>query len=352
MPPAQAPFQPGGIAPGLSAYFDLVRFGAAAVVFLDHLCPVLFGTPTSLFPGHDAVIVFFVLSGYVVAMVVDRRETSPTAFATARLARLWSVMVPALLLGLALDVGMKGELELAAVVASLLNLAFLAQLWLLDIAPPHNPPMWSLSYEAWYYLVLGLWQFGRGHRWWLAAGAVCLAGPKIVVLLPVWTLGVLLYRWRPRLEPRLAAALLALSVLLYVGAYVIDLPNQARTFLSAVTSGRSWRLGASTAFLADYLLGLVIALNFIAVDNLPRLGRLLAAMRPFCAGLASCTLSLYLFHKPLLTLLHEGLGIGPVATFLAIIALIPLLALATEHQRHLWRNALASPLRRLMPIPR
>jgi peptidoglycan/LPS O-acetylase OafA/YrhL len=63
----------GAIDPGLSIYFDLTRVVAAAVVLLSHYGPSLFGTSDTLFPGHDAVIVFFVLSGYVIALVSDTK---------------------------------------------------------------------------------------------------------------------------------------------------------------------------------------------------------------------------------------------------------------------------------------
>ena len=49
-------------------------------------------------------MVFFVLSGYVISHVADTRETTPRAFLTARFARLWSVLIPAMLLTIACDV--------------------------------------------------------------------------------------------------------------------------------------------------------------------------------------------------------------------------------------------------------
>ena len=57
--------------------------------------------------GHQAVLVFFVLSGYFVGgSVVDgfqRRRFSWTGYGIARLSRLWTVLLPALLLTLVLD---------------------------------------------------------------------------------------------------------------------------------------------------------------------------------------------------------------------------------------------------------
>ena len=75
-----------------SIYLDLVRSLAALAVVLDHAAG-LFRLPCYPFWGHQSVMVFFVLSGYVICYVADTRETTPRAFVVARLARLWSVLV-------------------------------------------------------------------------------------------------------------------------------------------------------------------------------------------------------------------------------------------------------------------
>jgi peptidoglycan/LPS O-acetylase OafA/YrhL len=57
--------------------------------------------------GHQAVIIFFVLSGYLISGSVYRMMSAGTwswrKYLTHRLVRLWIVLIPALLLGLALD---------------------------------------------------------------------------------------------------------------------------------------------------------------------------------------------------------------------------------------------------------
>lgn len=57
----------GKIPAGLSLYLDAVRFLAALVVLLHHTWPLLFPDFPLPWPGHSAVVVFFVLSGYVIA---------------------------------------------------------------------------------------------------------------------------------------------------------------------------------------------------------------------------------------------------------------------------------------------
>ena len=86
------------IDPGVSSYLDLLRIVAAMMVLLSHYLPVLFGVGLELVPGHDAVIIFFVMSGYVIAFVTADRDRPLSKYAIHRLARLWSVLIPALAL--------------------------------------------------------------------------------------------------------------------------------------------------------------------------------------------------------------------------------------------------------------
>jgi peptidoglycan/LPS O-acetylase OafA/YrhL len=104
-----------------SERLDMIRACAALAVMFDHLRGLFF-VPiadvrnsgavvkglyflTSL--GHQAVIVFFVLSGYFVGSSVlrsvMRSHWSWRWYLNQRLTRLWIVLVPALLIGGALD---------------------------------------------------------------------------------------------------------------------------------------------------------------------------------------------------------------------------------------------------------
>jgi len=81
---------PAAIGQRESVYLDLARTFAALAVLLDHAIP-LFDLPWIADYGHQAVIVFFVLSGYVIANIAETREATPRAFLVARFSRLWSV---------------------------------------------------------------------------------------------------------------------------------------------------------------------------------------------------------------------------------------------------------------------
>ena len=88
---------------GFSVYLDAVRVVACLIVFAHHLAlnfgcykPAASGCGTLgwLIPfhaGHSAVVVFFVLSGYVISYVASERETTLQQYALSRCARIYSV---------------------------------------------------------------------------------------------------------------------------------------------------------------------------------------------------------------------------------------------------------------------
>jgi peptidoglycan/LPS O-acetylase OafA/YrhL len=53
--------------------------------------------------GHSAVVVFFVLSGFVIRHVTDTKEMHWPDYAASRIARIFSVTVPAIFLTLICD---------------------------------------------------------------------------------------------------------------------------------------------------------------------------------------------------------------------------------------------------------
>lgn len=87
-----------------SLYLDFCRFAAALMVFFHHyfFSPFYFGDiRVSL--GRKAVVIFFVISGFVIAYVTDRKEATGREYCVNRAARLYSVVLPALALTLLLD---------------------------------------------------------------------------------------------------------------------------------------------------------------------------------------------------------------------------------------------------------
>jgi len=90
---------------GVSGYLDFLRFGAAFVVLLSHFAYPRFTDGRYSFIrelnlGSDAVVLFFVLSGFVITFAATQKDKTGGRFTFSRLSRLWSVAVPALSTGL------------------------------------------------------------------------------------------------------------------------------------------------------------------------------------------------------------------------------------------------------------
>lgn len=311
-----------------SVYLDLLRLVAAVVVMLSHLARdhlsggFLWQLMTA---GHDGVIVFFVLSGYVITFVADTRERNATDYALSRLTRLYSVLLPALLLTFVADsIGMMyaphfylPETHSEPLLRFASAALFLSQSWHLS-QPYSNAAYWSLPFEFWYYVMFGAFIYLRGAiRYVALAVAAAIAGPTILLLFPVWLFGVFSFRARKLdLSARYVWPLFAVS---FAGMAVMVLPDLTGHGHAVTLQG--WEPGASPR---DYALGALVAINLFAGSflTLPfaRIGR---AIR----YLAGMTFSLYLFHLPLLFLFaaclplpHNVFVRGPIMAVLVLLA--------------------------------
>lgn len=207
---------------------DVLRFAAAAVVVLNHARDLLWLDAAAVTPGlfskavyfvaglgHEAVMVFFVLSGFWITRSVDRRKDDArfwTPYLIDRLSRLLIVLVPALVIGGLFDVlgayviegfhylgnntahSLPQDVrERLSIGAFLGNAAFLQSLVVTPFGS--NGPLWSLAYEFWFYvwfpaIVLAL----RGRwNWGLAALPMMFIWPKLAIGFFVWLLGTALH---------------------------------------------------------------------------------------------------------------------------------------------------------------
>ena len=84
-----------------SLYLDMVRFIAAIFVVIAHYVQygILSSSVSHYTPevGREAVIAFFVLSGYVIAYTTEVKNQSLQEYVAARCARIYSVAFPILL---------------------------------------------------------------------------------------------------------------------------------------------------------------------------------------------------------------------------------------------------------------
>src|SRR6266581_2543938 len=138
----------------LSLYLDALRFAAALTVFLSHWTAARysggqFWRLTSY--GRIAVLVFFVLSVFVIAWVAETRERTFKEYALSRSARLYSVIIPAFIItavldaiGMAIDPGLyQAELSLGSgrsLLGYALSAVFLGESWMLTMLPGSDIP--------------------------------------------------------------------------------------------------------------------------------------------------------------------------------------------------------------------
>jgi peptidoglycan/LPS O-acetylase OafA/YrhL len=306
----------------LSAYMDLIRLSAALIVLYLHgiILPNLHISDGTLFlqshleySGHLAVIVFFVLSGYLVSLNAHKDGNTWTRFALDRLTRLYTVIVPSLILTaiICLFVTKTHPESLQGALAKpdqflryILNLLNLQQIWWLAADPGINGPFWSLGYEFWYYVMLGIFVFSKGVvRIACLVLVMGLVGPKIIALLPAWWLGVFAQRTVyakqavPDLRLSTVGFLASLAAMLAFLFHPTWLPFWNRQLCS-----HPWFFSNNAP--ADTIYAAVVAVNFYFGFGLGN------SWRGFHAGLSlpitwlsKRTFSLYLYHVPLMFLI-------------------------------------------------
>lgn len=313
----------------LSLYLDLLRFVAAFAVFVSHLASYPFGTAATTgfrgwarigHYGQIGVIIFFILSGYVIAYVVTTREQDWRSYTVSRLSRLYSVIVPALLLTLICDaVGMALRPEFYSIPKVLMappsvegylsSIFYVNEYWVFrfgGIAPGTNAPFWSLSFEATYYAIAALVLFLRPRIGIpMAVGLLLLAGPSIASFLPIWVLGCAIFLLQDRLAP-LVRWPLATSI--GSAAVLVLLPYMHLDFTGEMF-GMGLPAGRGQGFLnlgVDYAAAVVFSIHMIAAKRLLDLRPHIIERLPLKARtirfLGATTFPLYAIHFPLLAL--------------------------------------------------
>jgi len=305
----------------MSLILDVIRFSAASLVLLHHVAWRKFGT---YIPWHfsqtaiEPVMAFFVLSGFVIALTAETNDKTAGQYFLSRATRLLSVTVPAILLTIFLDnVGTSifpalyadhwtdpatlANLNTPLAVQAGATLTFTNQIWNLNIWPGTNSPFWSLGYEAVYYVLFAIAYYNR-RAWPRLLGITCvsiLVGPKVLLLLPIWLMGVgvwHLYK-RVKISPRIGAMILAFSVVGYAAFLATHVSASLDHRIEVITAGL---LGISNHFLSNYISGLFFSGALLGLKGVAdTLSPILTACGSTIRALARCTFSMYLYHYPL-----------------------------------------------------
>jgi peptidoglycan/LPS O-acetylase OafA/YrhL len=267
--------------------------------------------------GTEAVLVFFVLSGLVVALPVLRPGFSWRRYYPTRLARLylpiWGSLALAALLVLLVPRPVQhassGSWLLRASSTTVDGWDWLREATLWPRSYDLNNVLWSLRWEVLFSLALPLFVgaalLARG-RWWWPAVLLCVAAPvagrlwsiDALVYLPAFLLGTLLAMrlpqlrdWAQRRGPWAWAAMSSASCLLLVASW----------------AGRS--LAPEPTALADALWGLsgAGAAGLVVVAIGSGVGRRMLEARP-AQWLGKVSFSLYLVQAPLLATIAFAAG--------------------------------------------
>jgi peptidoglycan/LPS O-acetylase OafA/YrhL len=361
---------------------DLMRFLAAVTVVWAHVWGVLTpfdDTATGVWKavyisagfGQDAVRVFFIISGYWITASILRKSgkgswTWPSYFID-RFSRLWLVLIPALLIGLALDYSGRFVLDLPRysdfdfvtmkdvdIATSLTpeaffgNLAFLQTVYVPTFGS--NAPLWSLTNEFWYYIWFPALLFmfrGKLSIMTLVtlATMVLFYNSGVTSAFLIWLLGSAVYV----VTNRIGATWRTKPALVRNSAVAASLA----LFLVTLAATHLW----SVSWLVD---GLIVGIGFsilltviIAFDvGIPKI------LHSGSAYGAKASYSLYLIHFPLMLFLASTVFAGQVfvagpfalmaaiGLTLALVAFGWLFGMATEAHTGKVRNYLSSLLLR------
>lgn len=296
---------------------DLLRFAAAALVMLNHLrvnqfdsfskvacesgvLKTIFFSTTRV--GLEAVVVFFVLSGFLVGGVSLARSLQGKfeigRYVLDRFTRIYVPFVPALLTTIAIYLWFGLSVNWGEAFINLVSLQGV-------LGPPFsaNTSLWSLSYEVWFYIAGGallvLLSSKANLRW---AAAVCAAASVYVfsslsvAYLCVWLLGAAAYFGRHYNKALLCAVGVPVSL---AGLVLLQLTSESGEMDLAAFK---WMGRAAPLLVFGLGLGLLVAAACqIRADSAAK--RKVFRLGTWVAGFSY---TLYLMHIPFIVIMEQA----------------------------------------------
>lgn len=294
-----------------------------AVMFLDFndagddsILSQLFYFLTSL--GHEAVMVFFVMSGFFVggSVLSKRLNFSFPHYLIARLSRLWTVLFPALIFTLLIDLfisnyfpgiingtqyvtlnsGPSGGYS-SSVLTFVGNLAFVQTVFVPVFGS--NGPLWSLTNEFWYYIMfpLAMILFGvvRLSLWFrVLAGIILFAityfiAQGLLAGFAIWLMGVAVYLAYKKNHFNYGWWFSALGAALFAGSLILS---------------KTKFIDHSMIVSSDFIVGFAFSFFLISVRPLEKTKLVKLYMANISIWLSDISYTLYVFHFPMLILIY------------------------------------------------
>lgn len=310
------------ITPELSVNLDFIRFTAASLVMLGHFRGDYFVKYVDLLPqyknvinyglyfltqlGGEAVVVFFVLSGFLVGGAnVSNYQSKTFSFKKNfidRLSRMWVVLVPTMLFSIVLCTLSYHLTNDASFIDSISIDIFLGNLFFLQniLTPVYglNAPLWSLSNEFWYYILWAIFLLAlqkRNLSTVTIAVFVFIVGilflPNILLLFPLWILGVLI-RFIPSFKILKSSVTVIISVFIFLASLAVSSLLRDDKYLMPTS----------------YMVGICFALMLLLLQHSNKsIFPFIIAKPKVWAFLASFSFSLYAFHFVFQKFLYEWL---------------------------------------------
>ena len=311
---------------------DTIRGMAALMVFLGHLRNVffkdyseinsnfifdLFYFITSL--GHIAVLFFFVISGFVITNLIFNKSQnfSLAEYLYDRIMRLWVVLIPSIIFSICLYMYLKtyavgiinGDLRYIinsgpsendskiTIYLILGNIFFLQEILVQTFSI--NAPLWSLSYEFWYYLLFPviliflnkIENYNKPTFKFICLIVFILLlmflPLKIILYFLIWLCGSLIFLFRNISFIYIKTHLIISVTLLLISIFALKI-----NFLN----------------LNNFILELfiIISFSYFILVFLKLKSKILTSI--FFKKLSDLSYSLYLFHFPLVLLLSSYIG--------------------------------------------
>jgi peptidoglycan/LPS O-acetylase OafA/YrhL len=312
-------------------WLDLIRGMAALAVFTGHLRIICFrdvevgtlnlaGKATFFLTGfgHLAVIIFFVLSGFLIIKSIHesvlKNKWDTVNYAQNRFFRLWVVLVPCLILGLIIDkigiqyyghslfysnqwkyfIGQDIENKLTATIF-IGNALFVQKILVPTLGS--NAALWSLANEFWYYVIFPLFYFASIDKVQiyfrilfalLGIGLLFFVGKEIAITFPMWLAGGLSYIIVKKIDQKYLENTLLMIV--FVGLFLLSMLFN--------------RMRIQMEFFNFYTISFLFALAIPFLINISMKNNLVKAISTYFSNISY---TLYLAHLPIIYLVTSAI---------------------------------------------